>query len=43
MPRIPIPLLAGEADALLDLQAAYEEAFARARYDLRLDYQQPLD
>lgn len=43
MPRIPIPLLAGDPDAVLDLQAAYEDAFARARYDLRLNYEQPLE
>ncbi len=38
LPRIPIPLLEGDPDVPLDLQAAYEDAFARARYDLRLDY-----
>ncbi|MCS6920085.1 MAG: DUF4058 family protein [Fimbriimonadales bacterium] len=40
LPRIPIPLLKGDPDAPLDLQAAYEDAFARARYDVRLDYGQ---
>lgn len=38
LPRIPIPLLQGDPDATLDLQSAYEDAFARARYDLRLRY-----
>lgn len=42
LPRIPIPLLRDDPDAVLDLQAAYEDAFARARYDLRLNYTQPL-
>ncbi|MCS6918482.1 MAG: DUF4058 family protein, partial [Fimbriimonadales bacterium] len=31
LPTIPIPLLQGDSDVLLDLQAAYENAFARAR------------
>ncbi len=26
--------------AMLELQAAYEDAFARARYDLRLNYEE---
>lgn len=40
LPRIPIPLLKGDSDAMLELQAAYEDAFARARYDLRLNYEE---
>ncbi|MCS7299996.1 MAG: DUF4058 family protein [Fimbriimonadales bacterium] len=42
MPTIPIPLLEGDPDARLDLQAAYEQVYARARYDALLDFSQPL-
>ncbi|BCW95219.1 MAG: DUF4058 family protein [Fimbriimonadales bacterium] len=36
MPTIPVPLLPDDADALLNLQAVYEEVLARARYDVWL-------
>ncbi len=42
LPIIPIPLLAGDPDALLNLQRAYEQVYTRARYDLQLDFSQPL-
>lgn len=42
MPKIPIPLLTGDPDVLLDLQAVYEQVYARARYDVQLDFSQPL-
>jgi len=35
---IPIPLRAGEADAVLDLQALVDDAYAGGAYDLDLDY-----
>ncbi len=35
---VPIPLLRGDPDVYLDLQQAYEQTYARARYDMRLDY-----
>ncbi|MCS6829185.1 MAG: DUF4058 family protein [Armatimonadota bacterium] len=42
LPTIPIPLLPEDADAKLDLQEAFDTTFARARYEVRLDYSQPL-
>jgi hypothetical protein len=36
MPTIPIPLLREDGAVSLDLQAVYEETYARARYDARL-------
>jgi hypothetical protein len=36
MPTIPIPLLREDGALSLDLQAVYEETYARARYDARL-------
>ena len=38
LPLIPIPLLAGDPDGVLDLQAVLTTAYERARYDYRLDY-----
>ena len=35
---IPIPLLPGDPDGRLDLQAALNIAYDRANYDLRIDY-----
>jgi hypothetical protein len=36
MPTIPIPLLREDGEVYLDLQAVYEETYARARYEARL-------
>ena len=38
LPVIPIPLITGDPDARLDLQAVLTTAYERARYDYRLDY-----
>jgi hypothetical protein len=47
LPVIPIPLRAKDPDGRLDLQAALNAVYARANYDLRIDYgqepQPPLD
>ncbi len=43
LPKIPVPLLKGDADVLLDLQTAFSTVYDRARYDLSLDYHQALD
>jgi hypothetical protein len=41
LPTIPVPLLPPDADALLDLQAAFRAAYDEAAYDLSIDYTQP--
>jgi hypothetical protein len=42
LPRIPIPLLPGDADAILDLQAAFNSVYDRSGYDYALHYDTPL-
>ncbi len=42
LPTIPIPLAAGDADASLDVQAAFTTAYDRAGYDYSLDYRTQL-
>lgn len=42
LPTIPVPLLHGDPDIFLNLQAVYEQVYARARYDVQLDFSQPL-
>ena len=42
LPTIPIPLKKGDPDVSLDLQIAFSTVYERARYDLSLDYHQPL-
>jgi hypothetical protein len=42
MPTVPIPLLREDPEACLNMQAVYEQVYARARYDLQLDLSQPL-
>lgn len=42
LPTIPIPLLREDPDVLLNLQEVYEQVYNRARYDLQLDFSQPL-
>jgi len=41
LPVLPIPLLPPDSDIPLDLGQALRTAYARARYDLRIDYTQP--
>lgn len=43
LPTVPVPLLAGDADVLLDLQAAFTAAYDLLGYDLIIDYTQPPD
>ncbi len=38
LPRVPVPLLAPDADAVLDLQAAVDACFALVGYERLLDY-----
>jgi hypothetical protein len=42
LPRIPIPLLPGDADAIIDLQAALTGVYDRAGYDYSIHYDEPL-
>ena len=41
LPTIPLPLLAGDADAMLDLQSAFNQTYDAFGFDLELDYQSP--
>jgi Protein of unknown function (DUF4058) len=41
LPTIPIPLLAPDPPVPLELGQALRTAYARARYDLRVDYRKP--
>ena len=41
LPTIPIPLLAPDPPVPLDMGQALRTAYARARYDLRVDYRKP--
>jgi Protein of unknown function (DUF4058) len=41
LPVIPVPLLRPDPPAMLDLGEALRTAYARARYDLRIHYEQP--
>jgi hypothetical protein len=41
LPTIPIPLLLPDPPVPLDLEQAIHTAYARARYDLRVDYRKP--
>jgi hypothetical protein len=43
LPIVPVPLLPGDADVLLDLQAAFTAAYDLLGYDLIVDYTQPPD
>jgi hypothetical protein len=42
LPRLPIPLRAGEPDVIVDLAAAYETTYAGGRYDHAVRYERPL-
>ena len=41
LPRIPVPLLPGDADVALDLQAAINQTNDAFGFDLELDYRMP--
>jgi hypothetical protein len=41
LPRVPVPLLAGDGDLTLDLQAAFTAAYDLLGYDVAIDYRQP--
>jgi hypothetical protein len=41
LPPVPVPLLAGDPDALLDLQEAVTNVYNVCRYDLLVDYKRP--
>ncbi len=43
MPTIAIPLRPDECDVPFDLQIAFTTVYDRARYDLSIDYQRPLN
>jgi hypothetical protein len=43
LPTVPVPLLLGDDDVLLDLQAAFTAAYDLPGYDLIIDYTQPPD
>lgn len=42
IPRLPIPLRTGEPEPLIDLQQLINEVYERARFDLAIDYSQPV-
>ncbi len=42
LPTIPVPLKKGDPDVPLDLQAAFNTVYDRARYDLSMDYRADL-
>jgi hypothetical protein len=41
LPSVPVPLLAGDADVTLDLQAAFTNIYDVIGYDLAVDYTRP--
>lgn len=41
LPQVPVPLLPGDADIALDLQAAFTAAYELLGYDLIIDYTRP--
>ena len=43
LPVIPIPLKPGDADASVPLQEVFDIVYQRARYDLSVKYNAPLD
>ncbi|MEO0433265.1 MAG: DUF4058 family protein, partial [Cyanobacteria bacterium J06656_5] len=42
LPTIPIPLLKGDGEPVVDLQVVLNDIYTRARFDLSIDYNQPL-
>jgi hypothetical protein len=43
LPIVPVPLLVGDPDVLLDLQAALNSVYDSLNYDLSVDYTRPPD
>ncbi len=43
MPTIPVPLLKGDPDAVLNLQEIFTTVYERVGYDYSLDYTRPLE
>jgi len=41
IPQFPLPLLPGDDEPLVDMNAVVHDTYDRARFDLRLDYAQP--
>lgn len=41
IPQVPLPLLPGDIEPLVDLNVILHSLYDRARFDLRLDYTQP--
>jgi len=41
LPKVPVPLLAGDPDVVLDLQAALNSVYDAFNYDLTIDYTRP--
>lgn len=42
LPPIPIPLLAGDSDVMLDLQSSLAAVYARAHFQTAINYREPL-
>jgi hypothetical protein len=42
LPRLPVPLLAPDPDAILDVNAGVREVYRRAGYGWRIDYERPV-
>lgn len=42
IPIFPVPLREGEPEPIVDLQRLLNEVYERARFDLAIDYSQPL-
>ena len=42
LPTVPIPLLKGDAEPVVDLQAVLDDIYTCARFDLSIDYEQSL-
>jgi hypothetical protein len=42
IPAFPVPLRKGEPEPVVDLQRLLNEVYERARFDLAIDYSQPL-
>jgi hypothetical protein len=43
LPEVPVPLLKGDSDAVLDLQKVLENVYDSLRYDLEIDYRRSPD
>jgi hypothetical protein len=42
IPAFPVPLNRGELEPVVDLQKLLNEVYERARFDLAIDYSQPV-